>query len=390
MAYRNGTSVRHDPDFHPDIDRLLRRLGPVSSSPTSPHAAGDACRAGGAAGHSVGPSLRTSPRPGLAILNGHTQQVSGCAVAPDGTWIVSASLDETLRIWDAATGSDSSHPGRPHRALCRGVRWPRTAPGSCPPPTTTRCGSGMPPPARLVASSKATPARCWGVRCPRTALGSCPPPCDETLRIWDAATGETRRILEGHTEPGVGVCGVRRMAPGSCPPPSMRRCGSGMPPPGRRVAPWKVTPRPCAGVRCPPDGAWIVSASVDKTLRIWDAATGDDSSHPGRPHRGRVRVCGVRRTALGSCPPPTTTRCGSGMPPPAPDSSHPGRPHRDGVGVCGGRRRHLDRVRLRRQHVADLGCRQRTTHRHAVTIPRWSVAEEGEAGRPCLVRGASW
>jgi WD40 repeat protein len=52
------------------------------------------------------------------------------------------------------------------------------------------------------------------------------------LRIWDVATGDTRRTLEGHTE-WVQGCGVA------------------------------------------PDGTWIVSASNDKTLRIWDAATGE-------------------------------------------------------------------------------------------------------------------
>ena len=35
-------------------------------------------------------------------LSGHTRAVYGCAVAPDGTWIVSASADETSQIWDAA------------------------------------------------------------------------------------------------------------------------------------------------------------------------------------------------------------------------------------------------------------------------------------------------
>ena len=28
----------------------------------------------------------------------------GCAVSPDGTWIVSASWDKTLKVWDAGTG----------------------------------------------------------------------------------------------------------------------------------------------------------------------------------------------------------------------------------------------------------------------------------------------
>ena len=37
-------------------------------------------------------------------LSGHTDWVEGCPVAPDGTWIVSAAKDETLRIWDVATG----------------------------------------------------------------------------------------------------------------------------------------------------------------------------------------------------------------------------------------------------------------------------------------------
>ena len=30
----------------------------------------------------------------------------GCAVSPDGTWIVSASADQTLKMWDAATGTE--------------------------------------------------------------------------------------------------------------------------------------------------------------------------------------------------------------------------------------------------------------------------------------------
>jgi hypothetical protein len=35
LAYRNGTQVRHDPDFHPDIDRLLSPRLPAHT-PQSP------------------------------------------------------------------------------------------------------------------------------------------------------------------------------------------------------------------------------------------------------------------------------------------------------------------------------------------------------------------
>jgi hypothetical protein len=41
-----------------------------------------------------------------ATLAGHTDRVNGCAVSPDGTWIVSASWDGTIRIWDAATSPE--------------------------------------------------------------------------------------------------------------------------------------------------------------------------------------------------------------------------------------------------------------------------------------------
>ena len=40
----------------------------------------------------------------LHTLNGHTSAVHACAFSPDGHFIVSASGDETLRVWDAATG----------------------------------------------------------------------------------------------------------------------------------------------------------------------------------------------------------------------------------------------------------------------------------------------
>ncbi|TMD51049.1 MAG: hypothetical protein E6I93_11250, partial [Chloroflexi bacterium] len=47
------------------------------------------------------------PHPALVrTLQGHTDWVRGCAVSPDGTWIVSASSDKTLKVWDAHTGAE--------------------------------------------------------------------------------------------------------------------------------------------------------------------------------------------------------------------------------------------------------------------------------------------
>lgn len=45
------------------------------------------------------------PDPALIrTLIGHTGGVSGCAISPEGGYIVSASFDNTLKVWDAHTG----------------------------------------------------------------------------------------------------------------------------------------------------------------------------------------------------------------------------------------------------------------------------------------------
>ena len=81
------------------------------------------------------------------VLQGHTNPVSGCAVSPDGTRIVSASSDNTLRIWDADTGTcQLVLQGHTHSVLGCAV---------------------SPDGTRIVSASY-----------------------DNTLRIWDADTGE--------------------------------------------------------------------------------------------------------------------------------------------------------------------------------------------------------
>ena len=51
----------------------------------------------------------------VRTLTGHRGPVLACAISPDGTWIVSASADNTLKVWDAATGTETRHPHRPHK-----------------------------------------------------------------------------------------------------------------------------------------------------------------------------------------------------------------------------------------------------------------------------------
>lgn len=127
-----------------------------------------------------------------ATLTGHTETVTSCAVSPDGTWIVSASADKTLRIWDVAT--------RRERAVLFGH-------------TSGIASCAVSPDGTLIVSASA----------------------DNTLKIWNASTGALRATLVGHTEM-VTSCAVS------------------------------------------PDGTWIVSTSLDRTLRTWDSGTGCERS----------------------------------------------------------------------------------------------------------------
>lgn len=46
------------------------------------------------------------PDPALIrTLQGHTDRVTACTVSPNGMWIVSASWDNTLKLWGARTGA---------------------------------------------------------------------------------------------------------------------------------------------------------------------------------------------------------------------------------------------------------------------------------------------
>jgi WD40 repeat protein len=51
-------------------------------------------------------ALPDLPDPALIrTLSGHTADVNGCAISADGALIVSASDDNTLKVWDAHTAA---------------------------------------------------------------------------------------------------------------------------------------------------------------------------------------------------------------------------------------------------------------------------------------------
>jgi WD40 repeat protein/serine/threonine protein kinase len=166
----------------------------------------------------------------LLTLEGHTGWVHAVAVTPDGQHVISGSRDHMLRVWDLESGqSVKTLEGHTDWVTSVAV----TPDGLC-----------------AISGSGDHTLRMWDLRSGQTlrtleghadivwAVTVTPDGCraisgsaDHTLRVWDLESGQSLRTLEGHTS---------------------------------RVNAVAVTP----------DGQRAVSASVDQMLRLWDLESG--------------------------------------------------------------------------------------------------------------------
>ena len=133
-------------------------------------------------------------------LKGHGHYVNSVSFSPDGTQLVSGSEDKTIKFWELATG-----------------RLVRTLEGHT----------------HAVSSVSFSPDGSQIVSGARNQVGFEGQGAENTIKVWDAATGKELRTLNGHTD---GVNSVSFSL----------------------------------------DGMLIVSGSQDKTIKVWDAVTGDE------------------------------------------------------------------------------------------------------------------
>ncbi|QKD56751.1 uncharacterized protein FOBCDRAFT_321215 [Fusarium oxysporum Fo47] len=166
----------------------------------------------------------------LQTLEGHGGSVNSVVFSPDGQRLASGSVDNTVKIWDAATGA-CLQTLKGHGSLVKSVVF--SADGQ------------------------------------RLASGS----VDNTVKIWDATTGACLQTLEGHSGSVNSVvfsADGQRLASGSY---------------DNTVKIWDATTGAClqtleghgswvTSVVFSADGQRLASGSYDNTVKIWDTATG--------------------------------------------------------------------------------------------------------------------
>ena len=208
----------------------------------------------------------------LATLAGHLGTVNSAAFSPDGAHIVTASSDRTAMLWDSASGAALAtlvgHQGAVISATFSpdGKRVATTSLDKTARLWDSASGSAL---TTLQGHEDYVISAAFSPDGMRIATAS----ADNTARLWDPASGRVIAILEGHEAPVRSVTfsldGAQIVTASS---DRTARLWDGSS--GRAVATLGEHKGPVLSAVFSPDGTRVVTASEDNLARVWDAASG--------------------------------------------------------------------------------------------------------------------